>query len=108
MWIVRLALRRPYTFVVGWITEPSFVGQLNALDLTVTDTASTKAVALRPYSRGTPGMLLCNSVVVVQYMLPPTFCIVVPGVRSRGPKPLGANSRTIVGPPKKLLISGAC
>src|SRR5207245_6699403 len=34
----------PYTFVVGWITEPSFVGQLNALDLTVTDTASTKAV----------------------------------------------------------------
>ena len=34
----------PYTFVVGWITEPSYVGQLNALDLTVTETASTKAV----------------------------------------------------------------
>jgi hypothetical protein len=34
----------PYTFVVGWITEPSYLGQLNALDLTVTDTASTKAV----------------------------------------------------------------
>lgn len=34
----------PYTFVVGWITEPSFVGQLNALDLTVTETASSKAV----------------------------------------------------------------
>src|SRR2546428_12702368 len=34
----------PYIFVVGWITEPSYVGQLNALDLTVTETASTKAV----------------------------------------------------------------
>jgi len=34
----------PYTFVVGWIVEPSYVGQLNALDLTVTDTASTKAI----------------------------------------------------------------
>src|SRR5258708_16156009 len=34
----------PYTFVVGWIAEPSCVGQLNALDLTVTETASTKAV----------------------------------------------------------------
>src|SRR5438132_10728842 len=34
----------PYTFVVGWIVEPSYVGQLNALDLTVTETTSTKAV----------------------------------------------------------------
>jgi len=34
----------PYTFVVGWITEPSYVGQLNALDLTVTETATSKAV----------------------------------------------------------------
>ena len=34
----------PYTFVVGWIVEPAFVGQLNALDLTVTETATTKAV----------------------------------------------------------------
>jgi hypothetical protein len=34
----------PYTFVVGWIGEPAYVGQLNALDLTVTETASTKAV----------------------------------------------------------------
>lgn len=34
----------PYTFVVGWIVEPAYVGQLNALDLTVTETASTKAV----------------------------------------------------------------
>ncbi|MDQ6858213.1 MAG: hypothetical protein M3Z65_04380 [Chloroflexota bacterium] len=34
----------PYTFVVGWIAEPAYVGQINALDLTVTETASTKAV----------------------------------------------------------------
>ena len=30
----------PYTFVVGWINEPSVVGQSNGLDLTVTETAS--------------------------------------------------------------------
>jgi hypothetical protein len=34
----------PYTFVVGWIVEPAYVGQINALDLTVTETTSTKAV----------------------------------------------------------------
>lgn len=34
----------PYSFVVGWIVEPAYVGQLNALDLTVTETASSKAV----------------------------------------------------------------
>lgn len=34
----------PYTFVVGWIVEPAYLGQLNALDLTVTETATTKAV----------------------------------------------------------------
>ena len=34
----------PYTFVVGWIVEPAYVDQINALDLTVTETASTKAV----------------------------------------------------------------
>jgi hypothetical protein len=34
----------PYTFVVGWIVEPAYVGQLNALDLTVTETATTKPV----------------------------------------------------------------
>jgi hypothetical protein len=34
----------PYTFVVGWIVEPSYLGQLNALDLTVTETATSKAV----------------------------------------------------------------
>src|SRR5713226_4468512 len=70
--------------------------------------ASTKAVALRPYSLGIPGMALCNSAVVAQYMLPPTLSMVVPGVRSRGPKPLGANPRTKLGPPKKLLSSGTC
>ena len=34
----------PYTFVVGWINEPSYVNLLNSLDLTVTETNSGKAV----------------------------------------------------------------
>ncbi len=34
----------PYTFVVGWIVEPAYLNQLNALDLTVTETATTKPV----------------------------------------------------------------
>jgi hypothetical protein len=33
-----------YTFVVGWINEPSYVGLLNSLDLTVTETNGGKAV----------------------------------------------------------------
>lgn len=33
-----------YTFVVGWINEPSYVGLLNSLDLTVTETSGGKAV----------------------------------------------------------------
>src|ERR1700759_1180233 len=68
--------------------------------------ASTKPNAFRPYSAGTPGILLCSSAVVAQYMLPPTLSMVVPGVRSRGPNPFGAKPRTIDGPPKKLSISG--
>jgi len=34
----------PYTFVVGWISEPSYVNLLNSLDLTVTETSGGKAV----------------------------------------------------------------
>jgi hypothetical protein len=34
----------PYTFVVGWINEPSYVNLLNSLDLTVTETAGAKPV----------------------------------------------------------------
>lgn len=34
----------PYTFVVGWIDEPSYVNLLNSLDLTVTETSGGKAV----------------------------------------------------------------
>jgi len=34
----------PYTFVVGWVAEPSIAGQSNGLDLTVTETAGDKAV----------------------------------------------------------------
>jgi hypothetical protein len=34
----------PYTFVVGWIVEPAYVNELNALDLTVTETATAKPV----------------------------------------------------------------
>lgn len=33
-----------YTFVVGWLSEPSYIGLLNGLDLTVTETATTKPV----------------------------------------------------------------
>jgi hypothetical protein len=34
----------PYTFVVGWTNEPSYVNLLNSLDLTVTETSGGKAV----------------------------------------------------------------
>ena len=34
----------PYTFVVGWINEPSYVNLLNSLDLTVTETTGAKPV----------------------------------------------------------------
>ena len=34
----------PYTFVVGWVSEPAVAGQSNGLDLTVTETAGGKAV----------------------------------------------------------------
>lgn len=34
----------PYTFVVGWVTEPAIVGQSNGLDLSVTETDGDKAV----------------------------------------------------------------
>ena len=34
----------PYTFVVGWISEPSVVGQSNGLDLAVTETAGGRPV----------------------------------------------------------------
>jgi len=33
----------PYQLVVGWLTEPAYVGQLNALDLRVTDTRQNPA-----------------------------------------------------------------
>jgi hypothetical protein len=35
----------PYTFIVGWVTEPAIVGQSNGLDLTVTETDGDKAVS---------------------------------------------------------------
>ena len=34
----------PYTFVVGWLNEPAYVGLMNSLDLTVTETSGGKAV----------------------------------------------------------------
>ena len=34
----------PYTFVVGWVSEPAVAGQSNGLDLTVTETNGGKAV----------------------------------------------------------------
>ena len=35
----------PYQFVVGWLNEPAYVGQLNSLDLRITDTRNTQAVS---------------------------------------------------------------
>jgi hypothetical protein len=34
----------PYQFVVGWLNEPAYLGQLNSLDLRVTDTRNTQPV----------------------------------------------------------------
>jgi hypothetical protein len=33
-----------YSFVVGWLNEPSYVGLLNGLDLTITEASTTKPV----------------------------------------------------------------
>jgi len=33
----------PYQFVVGWLTEPAYLGQLNSLDLRITDTRQNPA-----------------------------------------------------------------
>jgi hypothetical protein len=33
----------PYEFVVGWLTEPAYLGQLNSLDLRITDTRQSPA-----------------------------------------------------------------
>ncbi len=35
----------PYQFVVGWLNEPAYLGQLNSLDLRITDTRNTQPVA---------------------------------------------------------------
>ena len=35
----------PYQFVVGWLNEPAYVGQLNSLDLRITDTRNNQPVA---------------------------------------------------------------
>ena len=35
----------PYQFVVGWLNEPAYVGQLNSLDLRVTDTRNNQPVS---------------------------------------------------------------
>jgi len=33
----------PYQFIVGWLNEPAYVGQLNSLDLRITDTRQNPA-----------------------------------------------------------------
>ena len=35
----------PYQFVVGWLNEPAYVGQLNSLDLRITDTRTNQPVS---------------------------------------------------------------
>lgn len=34
----------PYQFIVGWLNEPAYVGQLNSLDLRITDTRTNQPV----------------------------------------------------------------
>jgi len=36
----------PYQFVVGWLNEPAYVGQLNSLDLRISDTRQNPAAAV--------------------------------------------------------------
>ena len=36
----------PYQFVVGWLNEPAYLGQLNSLDLRITDTRQNPATAV--------------------------------------------------------------
>jgi hypothetical protein len=36
----------PYQFVVGWLNEPAYLGQLNSLDLRITDTRQNPAAAV--------------------------------------------------------------
>ena len=36
----------PYQFVVGWLTEPAYVGELNSLDLRISDTRQNPAAAV--------------------------------------------------------------
>jgi hypothetical protein len=35
----------PYQLVVGWLTEPAYIGQLNSLDLRITDSRNTQPVS---------------------------------------------------------------
>src|ERR1700722_299984 len=68
--------------------------------------ASANTATLRLKSDGRYGIAACVSAVVPQKAVPPILSMVLPGVRSRGPKPLGAKPRTSCGPPKKRLSSG--
>ena len=36
----------PYQFVVGWLTEPAYLGELNSLDLRISDTRQNPPVAV--------------------------------------------------------------
>lgn len=36
----------PYQFVVGWLNEPAYLGQLNSLDLRISDTRQNPAAAV--------------------------------------------------------------
>ena len=35
----------PYQFVVGWLNEPAYVGELNSLDMRITDTRTNQPVS---------------------------------------------------------------
>src|ERR1700747_3385275 len=77
------------------VAKPGTVEALVAHRLPVSENNAILSCA----SGGTNGIGACSSAEVVQSMLPLRFSIVVPGVMSRGPKPLGAKLRMSCGPP---------
>src|ERR1700722_19461063 len=60
--------------------------------------ASANTATLRLKSDGRYGTAASVSAVVPQKAVPPILSMVLPGVRSRGPKPLGAKPRSSCGP----------
>src|SRR5579883_439823 len=95
------------TFELPTVKPCDSVGRLATLLLEAhTLPASAKNATLRLKSDGRYGIAACVSAEVPQKAVPPILSRVLPGVRSRGPKPFGAKPRTSCGPPKNRLSNG--